>query len=44
MRQILGVFEGFLGIFKKTKEKKDRTLLGCRIGSLIELPDLLFFL
>ena len=24
MRKILGVFEVFLGIFEKTKEKKDR--------------------
>ena len=24
MREILGVFEVFLGIFEKTKEKKDR--------------------
>ena len=24
MRQILGVFEVFLGIFKKTKKEKDR--------------------
>ena len=28
MREILGVFEVFLGIFKKTKEKKDRAFLG----------------
>ena len=26
MTKILGVFEVFLGIFKKTKEKKDREL------------------
>ena len=25
MRKILGVFEIFLGVFEKTKEKKDRT-------------------
>ena len=27
MRKILGVFEVFLGIFEKTKEKKDRETL-----------------
>ena len=26
VREILGVFEVFLGIFEKTKEKKDREL------------------
>ena len=43
VRKILGVLRVYLGIFKKTKEKKDRAHLGCRVGSLIELPDLLFF-
>ena len=28
MRKILGVFEGFLGIFEETKEKKDRVERG----------------
>ena len=32
MREILGVFEFFLGIFKKTKERKDR-------GPATEPPD-----
>ena len=27
MRNILGVFEVFLGIFERTKEKKDRVLM-----------------
>ena len=30
MRGILGVSEAFLGVFKKTKEKKDRVVSGRR--------------
>ena len=32
MREILGVFEVFLGVFEKTKERKDRVGTICQVG------------
>ena len=31
MRKILGIFEVFLGVFEKTKEKKDRVWIALKI-------------
>ena len=42
MRKILGVLEVFLGVFEKTKEKKDRDVPSFRfLGSVV--PSFLFF-
>ena len=40
VRRILGVFEVFLGIFKKTKEKKDTVRVKIITGSLVALENL----
>ena len=42
MRKILGIFEVFLGVFEKTKEKKDRAFTGlCTRGRVGVKPCLL---
>ena len=38
MRKILGAFEVFLGVFEKTKEKKDRELVEDYIGIFCRNP------
>ena len=39
MREILGVFEVFLGVFKKTKDKKERVRLWYTFGPVWVPPN-----